>query len=269
MTAALTVSPAAIAAMAFTGIFCLLLPVGLGLFFAKRLRGRWRFFWLGCLTFVLFALVLEQAVHTLVLGGALGPAITGNIWLYALYGGLMAGLFEEAGRWLAFQLAARRRQAGGLDAPPDALMYGAGHGGIEAVLLAGMAMLSNIVLSLMINQGGLAAVIAAGSLPEAAVTAAESLAGVPASMFLWSGFERLCAVVLHIALSVLVYAAVTQKRRGLWFAAVGLHALVDMAAVLANSWLPVAATEGLVALLSLAAALLARRVYRALPAARP
>lgn len=265
MTAALTVSPAAIAAMAFTGIFCLLLPVGLGLFFAKRLRGRWRFFWLGCLTFVLFALVLEQAVHALVLGGALGAAITGNIWLYALYGGLMAGLFEEAGRWLAFRLAARRRPAGG----PDALMYGAGHGGIEAVLLAGMAMLNNIVLSLIINQGGLAAVVAAGSLPEAAVTAAESLAGVPAGMFLWSGFERLCAVVLHIALSVLVYAAVAQKRRGLWFAAVGLHALVDMAAVLANNWLPVAATEGLVALLSLAAALLARRVYRALPAARP
>lgn len=265
MTAALTVSPAAIAAMAFTGIFCLLLPVGLGLFFAKRLRGRWRFFWLGCLTFVLFALVLEQAVHALVLGGALGAAITGNIWLYALYGGLMAGLFEEAGRWLAFRLAARRWPAGS----PDALMYGAGHGGIEAVLLAGMAMLNNIVLSLIINQGGLAAVVAAGSLPEAAVTAAESLAGVPAGMFLWSGFERLCAVVLHIALSVLVYAAVTQKRRGLWFAAVGLHALVDMAAVLANNWLPVAATEGLVALLSLAAALLARRVYRALPAARP
>lgn len=265
MTAALTVSPAAIAAMAFTGIFCLLLPVGLGLFFAKRLGGRWRFFWLGCLTFVLFALVLEQAVHALVLGGALGAAITGNIWLYALYGGLMAGLFEEAGRWLAFQLAARRWPAGG----PDALMCGAGHGGIEAVLLAGTAMLNNIVLSLIINQGGLAAVVAAGSLPEAAVTAAESLAGVPASMFLWSGFERLCAVALHISLSVLVYAAVAQKRRGLWFAAVGLHALVDMAAVLANNWLPVAATEGLVALLSLAAALLARRVYRALPAARP
>ncbi len=265
MTAAPTVSPAAIAAMAFTGIFCLLLPLGLGLFFAKKLRGRWRFFGLGCLIFVLFVLVLEQAAHALVLGGALGPAITGSICLYALYGGLMAGLFEETGRWLAFKLAARRWQAGG----PDALMYGAGHGGIEAVLLAGMAMLSNIILSLALNRGGIEAVQAiTGPLPQTALAAVEGLAGAPVSIFLWSGFERLCAVVLHIALSVLVYAALAQKRAGLWFAAVGLHALVDMTAVLANNWLPVAVTEGLVALLSLAAALLAWRVYHARPASR-
>lgn len=265
MTSTLTVSTAAIAAMAVTGLFTLCLPLTLGLFFSKRLRGRWRFFGLGCLVFPVFALGLESAAHALVLGGALGQTITGNIWLYALYGGLMAGLFEECGRYLAFRLAARRWQPSG----PDALMYGAGHGGIEAVLLAGSAMLNNIILSLALNQGGLAAVEAiTGPLPEQTRAAVESLASTPAGLFLWSGFERLAAVVLHIALSVLVWAAATQKgKRGLFAAAVGLHALVDFAAVAANSILPVAATEGLVALLSLTAALLAWRVYHAKPAA--
>ena len=37
-------------------------------------------------------------------------------------------------------------------------MYGAGHGGIEAILLAGMTMLSNITLALALNRGGLEAV---------------------------------------------------------------------------------------------------------------
>lgn len=265
MTSTLTVSSAAIAAMAVTGVFSLLLPLALSLFFWKKLRGRWRFFGLGCLVFPVFALGLESAVHALVLGGAPGQAITGNIWLYGLYGGLMAGLFEECGRWVAFRLTVRRWKPSG----PDALMYGAGHGGIEAVLLAGSAMLNNIILSLALNQGGLAAVEAiTGPLPEATRASVESLATTPAGLFLWSGFERGAAVVLHIALSVLVWAAVTRKgKKGLFVAAIGIHALVDLAAVVANNYLPVAVTEGLVAMLSLAAALLAWRVYHARPAA--
>lgn len=261
MTTAPTVSAGVIAAMALTGLFCLLLPVGLALFFWKRLHARWRFFGLGCFIFTVFALGLEQLVHTLVLRGALGPTITGNLWLYALYGGLMAGLFEETGRLLAFRLA-----KGWKPGPQDALMYGAGHGGIEAILIVGLTMAANIMLAMLLNQGGMAAVITVtGPLPDQTASALQALGSTPASMFFWSGFERLTAVGLHIALSVLVYAAVCQKGGWRWFAAaVGLHALVDMAAVLLNSLLPVAVMEGLSALFTLGCLWLARQVWRRL-----
>ena len=89
--------------MAVSMAICFLLPLGLALFF-RRQGGRWRDFFLGAAVFFLFALVLEQGGHSLVLNGPLGQTITGNLLLYALYGGLMAGLFEEVGRLVAFRL---------------------------------------------------------------------------------------------------------------------------------------------------------------------
>lgn len=256
----LTVTSAAMAAMALAGIFTVVLPLGLGLFFRRRTGGRWRFFLLGCVVFPVFALVLEQGAHGVVLNGALGPALQGNIWLYALYAGLMAGVFEECGRWLALRCTLRWSQG-----PEDGLMYGAGHGGIEAVLLAGITMLNNIVISLALNRGGLEEVEALlGPIPEAGMAAIQGMAAAPAGLYFWTAFERLCAVGLHIALSVLVYAAVRNRKRWYWFpAAVLIHALVDMAAVLSSAFLPVAATEGIAALLTARAICLARKIYLA------
>ena len=254
----LTVASTAITAMAMAGVFTVILPLGLGLFFWKRARGRWRFFFLGCVIFPVFAMVLEQLAHGLLLYGSMGPALQGNLWLYALYAGLMAGIFEECGRWLAFRLSLRWSRG-----PEDALMYGAGHGGIEAVLLAGMTMVNNIVISLALNRGGLAAVEELmGPIPEAGLAAIQGLAATPAGVYFWTAFERLAAVGLHIALSVLVYAAVRGKDRWYWFpAAILIHALVDMAAVLSNAVFPVAVTEGIIALLTLGVIFLTRKIY--------
>ena len=134
------VSYAAMAVMALVGLFTVVFPLGLGLVFWRKFGGRWRFFLLGCVIFPLFALPLEGSVNRAVLYGPMGGAVTGNLWLYALFGGAMAGIFEECGRWAAFRLT--RRWSRG---PEDALMYGAGHGGIEAALLAGSMMLNNLL----------------------------------------------------------------------------------------------------------------------------
>ena len=115
--------------------------------------GRGRVFLLGCGFFPLCARTREGSVNRAVLYGPRGGAVTGNLWLYALFGGTMAGIFEECGRWAAFRLT--RRWSRG---PEDALMYGAGHGGIEAALLAGSMMLNNLLVSMALNQDGLAGV---------------------------------------------------------------------------------------------------------------
>ena len=110
---------------------------------------------------------------------AIFPMLQGNIWLYAFYAGLMAGVFEECGRWLAFKLSLRWSRG-----PGDALMYGAGHGGIEAILLAGMTMLSNITLALALNRGGLEAVEAMmGPLSETGLAAIQGLCANPAGIY--------------------------------------------------------------------------------------
>ena len=144
------VAQATMIAMALAGIFTVVLPLGLGIFFWKRTGGAGGFSSLAAW----YSLCLPWCWSSRLIGCCWevrwAPALQGNLWLYALYAGLMAGAFEECGRWLALKLTLRWSRG-----PEDALMYGAGHGGIEAVLLAGMTMLNNIIISLALNQGGL------------------------------------------------------------------------------------------------------------------
>ena len=83
--------------MGLLAVLTAAVPLGVMLLLRRR-GGRWGAFWTGVGTFFLFALVLEAMFHQLVLGSPLGAAIRGNIWLYALYAGLAAGIFEETGR---------------------------------------------------------------------------------------------------------------------------------------------------------------------------
>ncbi|MDE6282170.1 MAG: YhfC family intramembrane metalloprotease, partial [Oscillospiraceae bacterium] len=121
-----------IAAIVAVIILVIAVPLGIMLFLRKR-GGAWTTFLIGAGTFILFAMILEQLFHGPVLFSGIGAMIQGNIWLYGLYGGLAAGLFEETGRFLAFRFALRRRQD-----RITSLTYGIGHGGIEAFLIAGL-----------------------------------------------------------------------------------------------------------------------------------
>lgn len=237
-------------AITAVGLLTILLPLGIMLFLRRR-GGHWMTFLVGTGTFVLFALVLEPILHSIVLGSGAGTAIQENILLYALYGGLAAGVFEETGRLFAFRFVLRDRRE-----RVTALSYGIGHGGMEAFLLVGLTMMNNLVLGL--NAGNPA-------LPAEAAAAAETLASTPASLFLWSGVERVSAIALHMANSVLVFASLRTGKRWLFPAAMGTHAAVNFVAVAANAHLPVAATEALVMAMSAAAAFWAAKIYRNLP----
>lgn len=240
-----------IAAMVFVLLLTVAVPLGVMLFLHQR-GGSWKAFLVGAVTFVLFALVLEQLFHSLVLPSGIGQVILGNTWLYGLYGGFAAGLFEETGRFLALWFVLKKRKD-----RITALSYGIGHGGIEAFLVAGLTMVSNLVLGLTYANGG--------TIPSEIVPSVEALLTTPATMFLWAGFERISAMTLHMALSVLVFASIRTEKRRLFPAAILLHAAVDFLAVVSNAYFPVAATETLVLLATLFIADWALVVYKKLP----
>ena len=244
-------SVGAIAAIIIVIILTIAVPLGIMLFLARS-GGSWKDFLVGAATFIVFALILERILHMLILQSGVGVVIQGNIWLYGLYGGLAAGVFEETGRFLAFRFVLRGRTA-----RITSLAYGIGHGGIEALLVAGLAMASNLILGLTYTHGG--------AIPSEIIPAVEALLAIPAPTFLWSGFERLSAMALHMALSVLVFASVRTDRRWLYPAAILIHAAVNFMAVVVNAYLPIAATELLILLLVVIATLWAARVYKNLP----
>ena len=242
------VSMSKLVVMGLLAVLTAAVPIGV-MSYLRRRGGRWRDFLVGAGTFFLFAMVLESLVHQVVLTGPLGSAIQGNIWIFGLYSGLMAGLFEEAGRFTAFKLVLRRRRE-----PVTALSYGIGHGGCEAFLILGITYISNIVISLMMQRGvQMSAEITAGI---------QSLAALPVTLFLLAGFERIVAMTLHTALSVLVFAAVRDGRHGLFPLAILLHALADFFAVVVIRQAGTLASEAVAAAFALLAGLLAVRVYR-------
>jgi uncharacterized membrane protein YhfC len=259
----MTVSSASILCMAVSALLSIGVPVGLLIYFRKKYKAKMVPALVGAAAFVVFAMVLEQGLHALVLK----PQADRSTWLssypilYMLYGCFAAGIFEETGRFLSFKLLKRRY--GGIG---TGLSYGVGHGGIEAILLGGIAMVNALVLSVVANSGNLAQLTSG---PNGALVTAQiqSLASTAPAMFLVSGVERMFALTIHIALSVIVFYSVYENRR-LWLypAAILLHALIDAPAALTQVGVltNVLWTEALIFLCAVAVALIAVYTHRKL-----
>ena len=91
---------------------CFALPVALLLWWRVTHRAKLAPFFIGALTFVVFARVLEPMAHMVFLLGdnAVARAINANPYLYMIYGALAAGLFEETGRYVAFRWLITKRR---------------------------------------------------------------------------------------------------------------------------------------------------------------
>ena len=236
-------------------------PLALLLFFRKKYKATLRSFFVGCAVMLLFALVLEQLVHTAVLGSEAGDVIRNNVWLYALYGSLAAGLFEECGRFLAMKYVLKREH----DAPCNSLMYGAGHGGFEMFVLLFFGMINNLIYSVMLNRGSAGLLMspldAAGR--EALQAAFDALIQTPSWQFLVSPLERLAAITAQLALSVIVWSAAVGKRKYMFPLAIFLHAFLDAVAVITSGLgVPLLAVEGIVWIIAAGYALFARKVWK-------
>ena len=117
-----TVSGASMVGMVISLLLSVGLPIFLCIFIYKKTKAWVPAFFIGCGIFVGFAMILEQICHAIVLT-VTGSVIRDNIWLYAIYGGLAAALFEECGRWIAMKFCLKKHLT-----RENALMYGAGHG---------------------------------------------------------------------------------------------------------------------------------------------
>lgn len=247
-----------IAAMIVSLLIAVGVPILLCIVIRKKYKAKISSFFIGCGTFVFFAMILEQFLHMVVLRGLgdISSAIMENIWLYALYGGLAAGIFEETGRFVVMKYMMKKSLS-----RENALMYGAGHGGVEAILIVGVTYVSNLILSVMINAGSMDAMFT-GELGGQLLTTLTPLATTPTYHFLVGGIERLLAMTLHIALSILVYYAVSAGKTVYYIMAIAIHALTNFTVVVIASYTGILVSELVCALCVGGAVLLALRVWR-------
>lgn len=253
-----TVSGASMVGMVISLLLSVVLPIFLGIFIYKKTKAWVPAFFIGCGIFVGFAMILEQICHAIVLT-VTGSAIRDNIWLYAIYGGLAAALFEECGRWIAMKFCLKKHLT-----RENALMYGAGHGGIEAFLILGMSSMSNLLTAAMINGGLMEKTMTALEPAQQEVTYHQLsvLWTTPAYQFYLAPVERISAIALQIALSILVYSAVKTGRKLHLAAAFGLHFAVDFLTVICAAAIPTWALElGLLLVVAVICAAVYKLVY--------
>ncbi|QIZ68088.1 YhfC family intramembrane metalloprotease [Geobacillus subterraneus] len=236
----------------------LFVPVGLAWYGRKKGWLSWKALGIGALMFLVFSQVLEKALHIAVLEPG-RPALKGtdSVWLFVLYAALAAGVFEEIGRYVGFRWLLKQNRTYG-----DGLSFGLGHGGVEAVLLGVFGAVNAIVLLSLIQSGAFDKTIAPSLPAGQAELIKEQVLHTPLAMYVLGGFERLFALAVHVALSLLVLLGVRQRQFRYVLYAILLHAAMDVlpalyqAKVVKNIWV----VEGVLLIWAVAAVSFIRRI---------
>jgi uncharacterized membrane protein YhfC len=228
-------------AVQFAGIGVMIVgPFVAALILTRRLSAGWRIFWLGSLVFVVSQLVLRLPLVG-ALQAALAPQLAGSPALSFALGtslAVTAALFETGGRWLGYRFLLRRDPK----TWDTGVMFGLGHGGIESALLISGIALAQLAALLTTTEAQLAAMPAAQA--DALRALAAGVATGPAWLGLSGAYERVMAVVFHVAVSVLVLQSfVHGEARWTWYA-FALHTLMDFVTpVLLPALLPAGTTR--------------------------
>ncbi len=213
----------------------ILLPLALALYVSRRLRVRWRYFWYGVAVFAavqLFTRVPAVYVLNNVLAAQLKES-RALLWGWLFLLSLTAALFEEVGRYFGYRIFMGKEEK----AWPKGVMYGIGHGGVESIVLVGLVSSALSLVNIEVIQS-----LDISKLPAAQQATLHdqfaTLAAQPGWLSLLGGYERLCAIAFHIAMSVVVLQAFRRgQMRWLWYA-IGLHFLFDFGAVALATGLP-------------------------------
>lgn len=208
-----------------------LLPIIVMIVWKKKTGSKFKPFIVGAVTFFLFAVILKliPAYFLFYADNPVANAINNNIWLYYLTAGILAGIFEETGRYTAYKTVLKNSTD-----KITAVSYGIGHGGFESIYLA-YSILIMLIMGITVNSGGLEQITDGleGEQLETALSQLKEYSQITFSMSLLGIWERITTIILHICLSVFVFTAAHQKKYFLLFpAAILIHTLIDFSVVL-------------------------------------
>ncbi|GAB4577645.1 MAG: YhfC family intramembrane metalloprotease [Anaerolineales bacterium] len=209
-------------------ILMILFGLGVGIIVARQRNVEWRVYGIGALTFV-GSQVLHIPFNLWVLNPVLlkvasSPFEDALLFISAMALGLSAGVFEETARYLVYRLWLKDTRTW-----KDALMFGAGHGGIEAILLGVFTLFTVINLIALVGKD-LTAIVPENQI-QLAQQQIEAFWALPWYGVLLGASERIFAICFHLAASVLVLQ-VFRRKNILWlFGSIGLHTLLNALAV--------------------------------------
>ncbi|MBO4235569.1 MAG: YhfC family intramembrane metalloprotease [Firmicutes bacterium] len=245
----------------------ILLPVIVCILWLKRTKEKFTTVLVGAATWFVFAIVLETIPKYFLFNPAtsIGRKVLGSVVLYTIVGALLAGVFEEVGRYIAFKTVLKKRTN-----KETGISHGIGHGGFEAMFLMGYAGIQYIIFSVMINTGAFQELISQTAATGIDVSSLEALPGQIMSITpltsIVSILERVFAMLLHVGLSIMVFFAVRDSKVGLLLLAILLHAFFDVPAAMYQAGvLNLYVTEFVLACYALIFFVIVYRMYKKAP----
>lgn len=204
--------------MAVAALVCVGGPFLLAQLWRKRTGATWSAFGWGMAVFVLFQLVLRLPWHAPLLRWS----HTHHDWRVPVlvFSALTAGIFEEIGRWAGYRTVLRSHRNA-----RTGVMYGLGHGGIEAILFAAIPILALLLGWFLADRG----LIRPGRGLDAL---RRQLSGVRVLNAELAVIERCLAMAAHIGLSLIVLQSFVRHSLGWLALAVSIHAVLDGVVVL-------------------------------------
>lgn len=205
-------------AILLTTIFAFVFPICLMIIYKKKTNVPFICFVVGALCFFIFVNVLESLVHFyfLSINESTTIFINSSFVIFALYAGLMAGIFEETGRLFAFKVFLKK-----YNDKKVSIAYGIGHGGMECILTLGITYLMYAVFLFLGSTGDVAT-------DEMIV---QIINGLDISVIPYAILERIIALIIHISLSIIMFKACkNSKYFYLYPVSIVLHAFVDIPA---------------------------------------
>jgi len=204
------------------------MPIGLAIYLTHIWKPGWRIWFIGAATFILsqvghipFNMAATQLLKLTPLAAMTSDQ---SRWFNIIFLGLSAGVFEEGARYLVLKFWLKDARSW-----RKSVIFGAGHGGVEAIILGGFALFAFFQLTALRNLN-LETVIPTAELDTVRqqVTAYWS---ADWTLSLMGSLERLFTIPIHIACAVLVMQAFTRKQ-GFWVGlAILYHALADSCVV--------------------------------------
>ncbi len=225
------------------------MPLVLGVILVRRSQVEWRIFLYGAGAFIgsqIFHLPFNSYVLS-PLTEQLGLPGSGGGWpllLYAILFGLSAGVFEEGARYLVYRIWMRESRT-----KWDGLMFGAGHGGLESILLGSLAGFA-LFQAITYRNADLSAAVPPEQL-ELARAQLEAYWAAPWYAVLLSAAERFFAICFHLSAALLVLQAFVRRSPAWLAVAIGWHAALDTLAVFSLVAWGAYVSEGFIGLMAL------------------
>ncbi len=235
---------------ALNALLMIAMPIALGFFLARRLGARWTLYGIGALTFL-----GSQGVHiplnlglTALFSHKILPAPpeAWHSWFNPVVLGLTAGLCEELARYVVYRWWIKSARTW-----REALMFGAGHGGLEA-LFFGLTAAAAFATLFYLRRGGDNLTIVPPEQRDALAQQIAAYWSAPWPLTLLGAVERALALCVHLGLAVLVLQAFTRRNPAWLGGAILWHAASDTAALLALPAWGAYWTEAVVGIFALA-----------------